>query len=344
MSSGSRDALLPVGGWLMAAAAAVASFSPSALAPIAAGPSLGRAAGNLPAAFAKPLPDTIDDLRQIEDHVAALAEEVREATVAVRVGNAFGSGVVVSEDGYIMTAGHVSGRPNRRAEVVFEDGTKAAAVTLGQNISADSGMMKLVGGRTDWPAAPLAAADEVSRGDWCLVLGHPGGTKPGRPAVVRLGRVLFNGDDLLQTDCELVGGDSGGPLFDMHGRVIGINSRIAESADMNFHVPVASFLDEWEDLVAGREMVPHTGAFLGVWTDPDPRGVVVTEVEPGDPADFAGIQVGDVITRFQGRRIRNHDMLREAVGEEQPGARVRVQLFRDGSLMTLNVRLGSRDD
>ena len=347
---------VPRGGWLLAGVLAVALASSSSLAPSAAAPA-GRGLMPLPEAFAKPLPSTLDDLRAIEDHVVPLVRQVRTATVGVRVGRAFGSGVIVSSDGLMLTAGHVSGRPGQSAEVTLSDGRTVSAMTLGQNVTADSGMMRLMGDRDDWPFAEISPDEAAGKGDWCLVMGHPGGTKPDRPAVVRLGRVLFNGDNLLQTDCELVGGDSGGPLFDMHGRVIAINSRIAESADMNFHVPVSSFREDWDRLLAGETFSEedvetsksmdsdgHSGALLGVSGERNygAPGVRITEVDADGAADFAGMRVGDVILTFQDEPVNDFRELVAAVGRERPGTRVRIEVRRRGTRMILRARLGSR--
>ena len=356
MTGRESQIVLPPGRWLTAALVAVAMVASTTVAPSSTAPA-DEGSSSLPGAFAKPMPETIADLKAIEDHVADLVKEVRAGTVGVRVKRAFGSGVIISPDGYVLTAGHVSGKPGRTAEVTLADGRTVAAMTLGQNITADSGLMKLLGDRTDWPYHPMAEPTSVGRGDWCLVLGHPGGARPDRPAVVRLGRVLFSGEDLLQTDCELVGGDSGGPLFDMHGRVIGINSRIAESADMNFHVPVATYHDEWDRLVAGDSFSDetsegssagpgHSGAVLGVRGERNygSPGVRVTEVTEGDPAGFAGVRVGDVILRFQEQPVRDFPELIELVGRERPGTQARVELRRGGTVIVLRVRLGSLDD
>lgn len=315
------------------------------LGPTAAGPQHVATSAELPAAFAKTYPTSIDELSAIENHVARLAARVKPATVAVKVGQAFGSGVVVSSDGYVLTAGHVSGPPNRRAEVIFSDGRRYRARTLGQNRSADSGLIKIESDRDDWAFVDMAPKDGLRASDWCLALGHPGGIQPGRDAVLRLGRILHVGDDLIQTDCELVGGDSGGPLFDMRGRVVGINSRIAEQADMNFHVPVALYVDEWDRLAASESYMVHSGAYLGVKgaRGPEGFGLQVTVVETGTAAERAGLEVGDVILKFQDERVNSIDDLIELVGMEQPGSRIGMMVLREGRPVALRARLGERD-
>lgn len=316
----------------------------STLAPSSAAPQRIVIAGELPAAFAKAIPSSIDDLQVIEDHVSRLVSQVKHATVGIRVGRAFGSGVIISPDGYVLTAGHVSGQPNRVAEVTLFDGRRVEAVTLGQNKTADSGLLKLKFVPDDLPFADMAPSDEVTRNAWCAALGHPGGVQPGRDAVLRLGRVLQVGEQLVRTDCELVGGDSGGPLFDMRGRVIGINSRIAERADMNFHVPVSIYLDEWDRLAAGESYSDRSNAYLGVKgeTGPDGFGLLVTEVIESGSADRAGLREGDLIVRFEGERVNSFNDLKELVGLEQPGARITIRLLREGRPVTIKPKLGER--
>lgn len=325
----------------------------SPLAPSSAGPQAIVIAGQLPSAFLQPYPTSLDDLKEIENHVARLVVDVKPATVAVRVANengrgaAFGSGVIVSQDGYILTAGHVSGESNREADVILSDGREVKAVTLGRNIDADSGLMKIISDRSDWSYAEMAPRETIELGHWCAALGHPGGVKPNRDAVLRLGRILDiidTGDQLVQTDCELVGGDSGGPLFDMRGRVIGINSRIAEQADMNFHVPVGLYVDEWDRLASGEEFRNHSGAYLGVKgkRGSDGFGLQITTVETETAAEKIGIKLGDVIVKFDGERVDSITDLVDLVGMAKPGDRVQIKLLRDGSPVTLYPRLGER--
>lgn len=169
-----------------------------------------------------------------------MTERVRPAVVGLRLGNSFGSGVVISEDGYILTAGHVIKEPDKDVEILFHDGEKAQGKSLGCCKWADTGMVKI----TDpgpWKYTDMAAVEEMKKGQWCLAAGHPLGYQSTRPPVFRLGRILQLQPHILQTDATIVAGDSGGPLFDLEGNVIGINSRILESIQTNFHVSIAIY-------------------------------------------------------------------------------------------------------
>lgn len=297
----------------------------------------------LPAAFSKRVPENRDDLREMQAHVRSLVASLTECTVNVQIGPAQGSGVIVTSDGFILTAAHVSGRPGRSVDVYLQDGTHVKGTTYGRDDMLDAGLIKLNKG-SDWPHAEMAPSDSVEYGEWCLATGHPGGLRDGRAAVLRLGRVVFSTSRVIQTDCELVGGDSGGPLFDMHGRVIGINSRISEDTDHNFHAPIGAYSDSWDRLVASESFRSHSGALLGVSGEADAHGLKITTVHPGDPAEDAGVKVGDILVTFAARKVKSIEQLTRLVGSYSPRRKVKLELLRDGKPIEVSVRLGFRLD
>jgi len=200
----------------------------------------------------KQIPETIEDLRLMEKQVQAVLERVSPSTVGVIVGPGQGSGVIVSADGLVLTAGHVSKNPGDDALIILSNGKQYKAKSLGRNGALDSGMIKITSGGP-FPFVEMASNAKVKTGDWCIAVGHPGGFRPNRGLVTRVGRVLFNSNSLMRTDCALVGGDSGGPLFDMQGRVIGIHSRIGNKLiTENIHVPIDTFHQTWDRLVKGE--------------------------------------------------------------------------------------------
>ena len=207
---------------------------------------------DLPSAFTKTVPGSVTDLRAIERHVKVLVARVSPAVVAVEVGTGSGSGVVISADGLVLTAGHVCGRPGRSVRFTFPDGKTARGKTLGRDYESDTGLMRITD-RGPWPHAAMGDLRQARSGDWVLALGHPGGFDLRRSLVVRSGRIIRLAGDALQTDCTISPGDSGGPLFDMHGRVIGIHSAISSSLADNFHVAVTEFYDTWEVLAKGAD-------------------------------------------------------------------------------------------
>lgn len=201
---------------------------------------------------AKAVPESADDLRVLEEAVETVATKALACTVGVQVGNNFGSGVVISEDGLVLTAAHVTARPGRRATLSFSDGTTVAAKTLGMNMEADGALMQITE-EGKWPHASLVSLDDYPRpGDWCIATGHPGGFDDQRTPPVRLGRLIDVNKYILRSDCTINSGDSGGPLFDIEGRVIGIHSRISEENTVNLHGPVLEFLESWKQMKAGE--------------------------------------------------------------------------------------------
>jgi len=303
---------------------------------------------SLPEVFSKPEPESISDLKAIESHLKQLLPRLQAATVALRIGEAHGSGVLVSASGLVMTAGHVSGKPGRDVEVTLPDGSRVRGHTLGRNRNLDSGLVQIDGGRTDWPFCPREANVESKSptviGEWCVVLGHPGGYQAGRTAPVRLGRVVLVGQRLLQTDCELVGGDSGGPLFNMRGDVIGINSRIGQPLEFNFHVPTSAYQKEWDKLARSEDLKGEGGALLGLSGQGVEAGLKVIKVFKDEPAAEAGIRVGDIVVTFAARRITTMEQLIEQVDEMLPGDEVRIELLRDGKRIELTVELDMKWD
>src|SRR5205814_1487472 len=139
----------------------------------------------------------------------------------------------------------------------------------------------------------------------------------GRKPVVRVGRILSNKSGVMTTDCTLVGGDSGGPLFDMEGKVIGIHSRIGGSLTANMHVPVNTYRDTWDRLAKGEEwgsLFVTGGPYIGVQGVPESDVAKIAEVLADGPAAKAGIKTGDVIVKFDGKEITNFASLSSQVG------------------------------
>ena len=196
-------------------------------------------------------PRDLAGYKVIENKVKSVVSNVLPAVVGIRVGRASGSGVIVSEDGIVMTAGHVVAKPGQEVTFIFHDGKTAKGKTLGMSMPTDIGLMKITD-EGKWPFAPQGDSDTVKPGAWVVAFGHPLGYRPGRPPVVRIGRVLEITGTVIRSDCPLVGGDSGGPLFDLDGKIIGVNSRIGGPADVNLHAPVNLFRPAWDRLLKGE--------------------------------------------------------------------------------------------
>jgi serine protease Do len=298
--------------------------------------------------FAGKTPTSVGQLESMQSHVKSLTETVLRTTVGIQVGAAQGSGVLISSDGYILTAAHVSGKPNRSARVILTDGTVVGARTLGLNRGLDAGLMKITDENWEsdkWPYAEMADAESASLGQWVLALGHPGGYQSDRKPVVRLGRVIHRFDDVVTTDCTLIGGDSGGPLFGMDGKVVGIHSRIGQELIHNVHVPIVAFQTGWDRMVATEEWGAAPGSpFIGVQghseEDRTIVGAVIGGVVKGSPADRAELKVNDVIIKFGDNEIQNFDALVIAVRIHRPGEKIKVTVRRDDEDLVLTLKIG----
>jgi len=288
-------------------------------------------------------PVGVTDLRAMQGHVQKLTDQLKKCTVGVQVGPAWGSGVIISKDGYVLTAAHVAGRPNRECKFTLEDGSEVDGKTLGVFRTLDAGLMKITAGG-NYPYAEIGNSAKLKYGQWCIAMGHPGGYQSERGSVLRLGQILYADSDAITTNCTLVGGDSGGPLFDMEGRVIGINSRIAERLTSNMHVPVSAYKerDAWDRLVKGDAWghLPGHDPWLGVGGDDKSKAAKIATVKTGSPAESYGLKPGDVVVAFDDRDIADFTALREAVAACQPNESVVLKVRRGDELKTIRVRLG----
>ncbi len=288
------------------------------------------------------------DLIAVQAQLLKVLDRAKAATVGVE-SNGSGSGVIITKDGYVLTAAHVSGKPGASLFIVLPDGKRVKAKSLGNKAFADAGLIKIEE-PGEYPTAVMAGSGQSMPGDWCFSLGHPGGFDEDRGAVLRVGRIIRRRTDTIQSDCKLLGGDSGGPLFDMQGRVIGIHSRIGASEDENFHVTVRAFHRDWEKLVAGDFLrskpptVVRMGGFLGVQSTYSSRGLTISRVERRSPAYLAGIKAGDIVTHVNGDRIDNRPAFRSIVAGSAPQDKLIFFISRRGKEMQIEVTLGRRPE
>ena len=273
--------------------------------------------------------------------------------VLVRAGAATGTGFVARDDGTIVTNSHVVGEA-QTAQVRFADkGELVAAEVLGTDESSDLAVLRVdpgaVGGLH---ALALADSSKVRVGDAVVAIGHPFGLERTTTAgiVSGLEREIqapdgFQIDEVIQTDAAINPGNSGGPLLDSRGRVVGVNTQIATggtssgNVGVGFAVPSNTVRDVLPALSRGQRI---ERPYLGVTTAPHSDGAEIQSVTPGSPAEAAGLEPGDVITRVDGRTIRAPDDVAAAISGKEPGDRVGVELSNGGRERTVDVPLGTR--
>jgi serine protease Do len=296
----------------------------------------------------------IEVLKERERKVKKIVAEAMPAVVAVVGVNkpATGSGVVISEDGLIMTAGHVTDAAGQELTIIFPDGRSVKGKSLGANRSRDAGLAQITE-EGKWPYVEIGDSEKVELGDWVVSMGHPGGYDLNRTPPVRLGRIISKGQmGMLGSDCTLVGGDSGGPMFDLDGKVIGIHSSIGGSLAENRHVPAAVFKSDWERMVAGDVWgnlgmmtagVNPNRPMLGVQMSQEDEGVVVRGVMPNSPAEKAGIMAGDLILKVDGEKPADMADVVNHVSSQKAGDTVEMLVKReggkDGGEKTFSVKL-----
>ena len=294
---------------------------------------------DLPAAFSKNAPSSVADLRAMQDRVSALVSQVSPAVVAVELtnedGNASGSGVVISADGLVLTAGHVGEWPNHPVTFTFPDGRTAVGKTLGIDEDADTGLMRITE-PGPWPHVNVGDMKNAKLGDWALALGHPGGFDAKRSLVVRLGRIIRLMPGVVQTDCTIFPGDSGGPLFDMYGRVIGIHTAITDSTTENFHVSITEFMDTWDELVGRPERPP---AYSGLTIMDEGKVCRLTKIDKNSPAGRTGLREGDQVLKVNGRHVFASATFERWLAESAAGETLQVEVKRGQKIFDYSIKL-----
>ena len=294
----------------------------------------------------KQVPQGIEDLVAIQERLRSLLPQTKAALVSIEAMDGAGSGVIVSEDGLVLTAAHVIGTTGKKMFVRLPDGKRAPAVSLGGSEISDAGMLQITK-KKKWPFVQMAASNTSEVGDWCFGLGHPGGFDKKRGIVVRIGKVIANKDETMQTDSRLLGGDSGGPLFDFEGRLIAIHSRVSQLPDQNFHVPIDCFHVNWnffknQDLITYEKM--QAGGFFGVECEYTEAGLVVRDVIPSSAAQQAGVQINDILVSVNDKQIDSREEFIILISSMMPGALAKVKLVRNGAEFSVKVNLGSRTE
>ena len=293
-----------------------------------------------------------------------------------------GSGFIISEDGYVMTNNHVVENAER-ITVSLHDGRKFRAEVVGTDPTTDIAVVRIDG--EGLPTASLGSSAEVNVGEWVLAIGNPGFARSGAPSpdldytvtagiVSALGRSLqlinqslrqdpeFTGntgfaiEDFIQTDAVINSGNSGGPLVNLRGQVIGINAAIVSRTGgyqgYGFAIPIDLAHRVMEDLIAHGRV---RRAYLGISFDavgeadaetlglPDVSGALVQTLTRGAPAERAGLRKYDVITAVDGEKVISGNDLQHKIALKAPGDPVTITVYRDGQPRDITARLGEAE-
>ena len=275
-----------------------------------------------------------------------------------RMQKALGTGFIISSDGYIVTNNHVVNGADQ-VRVSFEGHGKDKGLTarvIGTDEETDLALLK-VDAKDGLPYLEFGDSDSAQVGEWLLAIGNPFGLghTVTQGILSAKGRDIQSGpyDNFLQTDASINPGNSGGPLINMEGRVIGINTAIIASGQgIGFAIPsnmakrIVNQLKQNKKVSRGwlgvsiQELDANTAKALGL---DKPRGALVGDVMPGEPAEKAGIEAGDVILSVDGRPVADSADLLRSVASYAPGSDIRLGVWRDGKDKTFTVRLGERN-
>ncbi len=267
-----------------------------------------------------------------------------------------GSGFIISNDGYILTNNHVVEQTDKIL-VKVSDGKEYEAKIIGTDAKTDIALIKIKPDNS-LPFVEIGDSDAIRVGEWVIAIGNPFGLEQTVTAgiISAKGRVIGAGayDNFIQTDASINPGNSGGPLFNMAGKVIGINTAIvAQGQGIGFAIPMNMAKSILSDLKTKGKV---TRGWLGVSVQDisddlaknlnhkSKNGTLVSDVFKDDPADKAGIQVGDIITEINGKSIKNTHELLLTIASLHVGEKVLIKGLRDGKEISFQVVVAERKD
>jgi len=270
-----------------------------------------------------------------------------------------GSGFIISPEGLLLTNHHVIAR----AETIrarFADGEVVQAKLLGSDANMDVALLALEGKRS-WPHVPLGSSSKARVGDWVVAMGNPlglghtvtAGIVSGKGRILHHDR-LFGSDDFIQTDAAINQGNSGGPLFNLNGEVIGMNTAIIQGANtIGFAVPIDAITAIVADLedkgfvsrgylgVQPQRLTPELAQAVGAKRS---DGALIARVYPGTAAEEYGLEAGDLVIEIDGDTIADPEALIQVVANHRPGTQIEMKLVRNGKSKVLDLVLGERPD
>jgi len=292
-----------------------------------------------------------------------LAEQAKQSVVSIEIDNqdsinsvgGMGSGFVISDDGYILTNNHVT-QEAKHIVVKLADGSEYDAVQIGRDVSTDIALLKI--DKQGLVAFEFGDVEASKVGSWVVAIGAPFGFEQTVTAGIISAKGRSVGEQYIpyiQTDVAINVGNSGGPLINMDGKVIGINSKIISTAGgslgLSFAIPVDLAVDVVNQLK--NNGVVRRG-YLGVgYTEVtraiaeqlfinENKGALINAVSRGSPAEKSGLKVGDVVIAVDGKKINNFSELPFLVGRLRPGMQTELSIIRDGEEVKVKLLVGSR--
>jgi len=267
----------------------------------------------------------------------------------------FGSGVIIDVTGFILTSNHVIEGASK-IEVKLSDNRKFTAKVIGQDQETDLALVK-VDSDQPLPAAVLGDSEKLRPGQWVMAIGNPfvydhTVTVGVISALNRnLGTTVF--DNFIQTDAAINFGNSGGPLLNLKGEVIGINTLISsQGSGIGFAIPINTAKQILEQLkqkgkvsrgflgLVPQEITPELQKALDLSVE---KGVIVSSIQSGSPADQVGLRRYDVILQVNGQKVDSEDAFRRMVADIAPGTTVQLQILRDGKTLNVAPKLSERN-
>jgi len=272
------------------------------------------------------------------------------------------SGFLISPDGYILTNNHLVGGADKVLVKIAGHSTEMEAKLIGTDAATDVAVVKIEG--NDFPHLKLADSDKLQVGEWVIAIGNPFGlshtvtagivSAKGRSGL-RLSSEEISYQDFIQTDAAINYGNSGGPLIDLDGNVVGINTAIigpGGNIGIGFAIPINLAKSVQKQLIdtgkvvrgwvgiAMMQLTPELAEGLGL--DKNTKGVAVSQVIEGSPAEEAGIKHNDVIVEFEGEPVENDNEFRNRVAMLKPGTKVKLVVLQDGKRKTFTIKLAER--
>ncbi len=270
--------------------------------------------------------------------------------------NSLGSGFIIDKEGYIITNNHVI-KDADDIKVKIKDGEEFEAKIIGRDTETDIALIKIESNRNNFYSVNLGDSSKLKVGEWVVAIGSPFGLEQTVTAgiVSAKGRVIGSGayDNFIQTDASINFGNSGGPLINMNGEVIGINTAIIyQGQGIGFAIPINMAKEIAEQLKLhgeykrgwiGVKVQDITKDMADYYNLTDKNGVFIADTFKGDPADKAGIKPKDIIVEINGEKINNtHELLRIIAGIKV-GTSAKITVLRDGGTKTFNIDIAERN-